>query len=66
MKTITLIGMDEADLNKKRWDWQTSGSKKTIIKQWPDERLPLKVKSPAPGTKAEPSDQFSRRIDYED
>jgi hypothetical protein len=66
MKTITLTGMDEADLNKKQWDWQTTGSKKAIVKQWPDEILPRKMRALSFATKIEFSDQFSRRIDYEE
>jgi hypothetical protein len=66
MKTITLTGMDEADLNKKQWDWQTSGQSKKILKQWPDERLLLQMKNKQPGSKIVHADQFSRRVDYED
>jgi hypothetical protein len=66
MKKIVFTGMDEADLNKKQWEWQTTGGKKTILEQWPDERLPLTMKPPQAGRKIEFSDQVSRRIEYED
>jgi len=58
--------MDESDLNRKQWDWQTSGSKKTVLKQWPDEHLPMAMTSRPFGTKLDTfPDQYSRRIDYE-
>jgi hypothetical protein len=66
MKTISLTGMSETDLNQKQWEWQTTGMKKTIIKQWPDEMLPKTMASPRSGQKIEFQGQFSRRLDYED
>jgi hypothetical protein len=67
MKTITLTGMDEVDLNKKQWDWQTTGPAKKIIKQWPDEHLPMRVRHQTPGMKLDKfPDQYLRRLDYKD
>lgn len=59
--------MDEYDLNQKQWAWQTTGSNKKIMKQWPDERLPLNFRDIRPGQKLDRFlDQYSRRIDYEE
>jgi hypothetical protein len=67
MKTIVLTGMSETDLNNQQWSWQTSGAQKRIVKQWPDERLPTRMRSPMPMQKILPTDdQLSRKIDYED
>jgi hypothetical protein len=67
MKTIVLTGMSELELNNKQWTWQTSSTKKTIVKQWPDERLPMRMRSPMPGQKILfNEDQVSRKIDYEE
>jgi hypothetical protein len=66
MKTVTLTGMDETDLNQKQWVWQTTGSPKRIIKQWPDERLPMTMQAQRFGQKIQFKDQISRRLDYED
>jgi hypothetical protein len=63
VKTTTLTGADNADLNKKQWDWQTS-RKIRITKVWPDEHLERPVRPPKPGTKILAKDQFSRRIEY--
>ena len=63
MKTITITGMGETDLNKKQWDWQTTGAPKRIVKQWPDEHLPLKMQHRPRHTKIEfKDDQYSQRI----
>ena len=67
MKTIVLTGMSELELNNKQWDWQTSGAKKRIAKQWPDELLPIRVRGPMPGQKILfNEDSLSRKIDYEE
>jgi hypothetical protein len=67
MKTIVLTGMSELELNNKQWAWQTNGTKKRIAKQWPDERLPMRMRSPTPGRKILfNEDQLSRKIDYEE
>jgi hypothetical protein len=62
-KTTTLRGLDDMDLNRKQWEWQST-SEATIAKVWPDERLPLQAKTPEFGTKLLPQEQFLRRIDY--
>jgi hypothetical protein len=42
IETITLTGKDEADLNRKQWDWQTNGpTDVVIVEQHPDELLPI-------------------------
>jgi hypothetical protein len=67
MKSIVLTGMDETDLNNKQWAWQTNGTKKRIVNQWPDERLPARMRTPMPGQKILfNEDQVSRKIDYEE
>jgi len=67
MKTIVLTGMSATDLNNQQWAWQTTGAKKTIVKQWPDELLPLRMQLPRPGQKLMPaSNQHSRKLDYEE
>jgi len=63
LTTTTLTGVDNADLNRKQWEWQIS-AKVTIAKIWPDEHLPRKMRSPQPHAKIVAQDQFSRRIDY--
>ena len=64
VKIEIFTGMDEGDLNRKVWEWQTKNLV-TIIKYHPDEHLPLHVKPPRPFTKLENfPDQFSRRVDY--
>jgi hypothetical protein len=67
MQTITLTGMSETDLDQKQMDWQRMPPNKKIIKQWPDEHLPMKMRYRPPLTKIEfKDDQYSRRIDYEE
>lgn len=67
MKTKTLLGVDESDLNKKQWEWQTtSASPIKILRQWPDEMLPIEARPVLSGAKILARDQFKRRIDYED
>jgi hypothetical protein len=67
MKTINLTGMSELDLNNKQWSWQTNGTKKTIVKQWPDELLPLQMRAPMRGKQILfREDRLSRKIDYEE
>jgi hypothetical protein len=67
MKTVILTGMSELDLNNQQWAWQTSGTRKTIFKQWPDELLPLTMQSPRSMQKLLPvSDRLSRKIDYKE
>jgi hypothetical protein len=67
-KTKTITGITPSEINKKQWEWQTTTSPPVrIAKQWPDQRLPLDMKSPGNHKKIEEfDDQFSRRIDYED
>lgn len=66
MKTITLVGIDEVDLNRKQWDWQiTAVPPIRILKIWPDERLPLEVRPLRLGEKILVSNQIKRRVDYE-
>jgi hypothetical protein len=62
LKTTTLTGVDDGDLNRKQWEWQTTAAI-TIAKIWPDEPLPLPSTSEF-GAKLLPQDQFSRQIDY--
>lgn len=66
-KTKTITGKNEADLNEKQWEWQTTASPPVVItKQWPDEILPLDLQPSGSHTKIEARDQVSRRIDYDD
>jgi hypothetical protein len=66
IETITLTGKDETDLNRKQWDWQTGGSiDVVIVKQHPDQLLPMVMRARRPFAKIEMTDdRFSRRIDY--
>jgi len=65
IETITLTGKDEADLNRKQWDWQTNGpTDVVIVEQHPDELLPITMSARPRFAKIEATDQFSRRIDY--
>jgi hypothetical protein len=67
MKTIVLTGMSETDLNSQQWVWQTNGTNKKNLKQWPDEHLPMRMRSQITGRKLLPvNDQWSRKIDYEE
>jgi len=56
----------ETDLNRKQWDWQTGGSiDVVIVKQHPDQLLPMVMRARRPFAKIEMTDdRFSRRIDY--
>jgi hypothetical protein len=67
MKTIVLTGMSETDLSNQQWIWETSGAKKKIVKQWPDEHLPLRMRSPIPMQKILPTqDQLSGKIEHDE
>lgn len=67
MKTIVFTGMDEKDLNQQQFAWLTSGTTKIIVKQWPDELLPITAESRTPMTKlAQLKHQKSRRVDYQE
>jgi hypothetical protein len=63
IKTEIFTGMDESDLNRKVWNWQTQNLV-TIVKSHPDEHLPINVKPARPYSKIQFSDQWSRRVDY--
>jgi hypothetical protein len=65
IETITLTGKDEADLNRKQWDWQTNGPTDVVIlEQHPDEVLPITMSARLRFAKIEAADRLSRRIDY--
>jgi hypothetical protein len=63
-KTEIFTGMDDADLNRKVWEWQTKNLV-TIIASHPDELLDLDFKTPRRFSKIENfSDRWSRRVHY--
>jgi hypothetical protein len=65
IKTITLTGKDEADLNEKQWDWQTGSRHNVVIlEQHPDEILPSAMSARPGFAKIKAVDRVSRRIDY--
>jgi hypothetical protein len=68
MKTKILTGVSESDLDQKQWEWQTTANPPVrIIKHWPDELLPLTMRTPIPGTHLPPAkDSWQRQIDYEE
>jgi hypothetical protein len=55
IETITLTGKDEADLNRKQWDWQTNGpTDVVIVEQHPDELLPITMNARPRSPKLKP------------
>jgi hypothetical protein len=65
IETITLTGKDEIDLNRKQWGWQTGGpTDVVIVKQHPDQLLPIMMSARPRFAKIEATNRFSRRIDY--
>jgi len=64
LQTKIFTGMDDFDLNRKIWDWQTANHVK-IIKTHPDEHLSLQMKHYPQHEKIDQfPDQYSRRVDY--
>jgi hypothetical protein len=64
LQTKVFTGMDDVDLNRKVWDWQTENSVR-IIQTYPDEHLPITVVARPRFSKLDRfPDQFSRRVDY--
>jgi hypothetical protein len=64
MKTKTFTGLDDVDLSRKVWEWQTTNP--VIIQQThPDEVLPMQATAPKHLAKLDKfPDRWSRRIDY--
>jgi hypothetical protein len=66
MESKTFEGIDDADLERKIWDWQTA-NRVRITKRHPVERLPLAMKTVVPGYPkiVTESAAVSIRLDYE-
>lgn len=64
MKSIIFTGKDEADFERKIWDWQCEGQIK-IVQRHAIERLPISFRAPQNLSKVELLDQVRIRIDYE-
>ena len=63
-KTEVFTGLNEDDLNRKMWEWQTK-TPVTILTLHPDEMLPLNFESRGKFSKIDSfSDQWSRRVEY--
>ena len=63
VETIKLTGKDKFDLDKQQWDWRNA-TDVFIVKQHPDELLPMVMSARPRFSKIEAVDRFSRRIDY--
>lgn len=64
LNIVMLKGKDKYDLDKQQWEWRSAHPRAVIVKQWPDEALPLALVPLARFEKILAPDSVSRRIEY--
>ena len=65
MKSMTLKGKDETDLEKQLWDWRSDHPNAIVTTKHPIEQLILEMKDPVGKFgKLQARDSVSMRIDY--
>lgn len=63
METITFRGVDEVDIQRKIWDWQTAHSV-CDVRRGTLEHLPIRMTRFTPGRKLMAKDQYSMIVYY--
>ncbi len=66
MKLRTFEGKDEQDLEQQLWEWRSANPGVVVKHTHPIEGLPLELQERKPGSKIEPKNLVSMRVDYED
>jgi hypothetical protein len=66
MKSMTLKGKDETDLERQLWDWRSANPKAVVTTKHPVEYPTPEMKPVSKGGALQGADLVSMRIDYND
>jgi hypothetical protein len=66
MKTLTITGKDEFDVEQKLWNWRSANPRAVVTTKHAVERLELRMQYPKKYEKILAPDTVSMRIDYDD